>query len=80
MKQALLLFADPGIIKKNNTDSVIYLKVYGANCYGGMISKASIKSKLEWVDKNIDNIIHYENDILIDKAKDKLLLLSFCMF
>ena len=44
-----------------------------------MISKASIKSKLEWVDKNIDNIIHYDNGILIGKAKDKLLFLSFCM-
>lgn len=47
LSKALLLFAEPGIINKNNLNSIIYLKAYGANCYGGIISKASINSKLE---------------------------------
>ena len=46
LSKALLLFADPGIINKKDMESVIYLKAYGANCYGGNISKASLKSKL----------------------------------
>lgn len=79
LSKALLLFAEAGIINRNNMDSVIYLKSYGANCYGGSIAKASSKSKLEWVDKNIDNIINYDNGILLNKAKDRLLFLSFCM-
>lgn len=60
-------------------DSITYLKAYGANCYGGNISKMSIKSKIEWVDKNHKNILDYDNGILLNKAKDKLLFLSFCM-
>jgi len=32
-----------------------------------------------WVDDNIDNILNYENNILVSKAEDKLLFLAFCM-
>lgn len=39
------------------------MKAYGANCFGGAISKASIKAKLEWVDKNLSNILDYDNGI-----------------
>lgn len=51
----------------------------GANCYGGIIAKGSVKSKLEWVDNNLDNILDYNNGFLLKKAKDKLLFLSFCI-
>ena len=47
LSKSLLLFAEPGVINKNNTQSVIYLKAYGANCYGGSISKQSMKVKLD---------------------------------
>lgn len=47
LSKALLLFAYPGIINKNDMQSVVYLKTYGANCYGGIIAKGSVKSKLE---------------------------------
>lgn len=67
------------MISKNNVGSISYLKAYGANCYGGQISKSSVKIKLDWVDKNVDNIIKYDNGVLLNKAKDKLLFLSFCM-
>ena len=45
LSKALLLFAKPGIIQKTNYDSIMYLKAYGANCFGGAISKQSIQSK-----------------------------------
>jgi hypothetical protein len=35
--------------------------------------------KIEWVNKNINNIIDYEKDILLKKAKSKLLFLAFCL-
>lgn len=35
--------------------------------------------KIEWVEKNIPNIINYDNGILLSTAKDKLLFLSFCI-
>lgn len=79
LSKALLLFAEPSIIRKDNINSIVYVKAYGANCYGGIISKGSINSKSEWVDRNIENIINYHNGILLAKATDKLLFLSFCM-
>jgi DNA-directed RNA polymerase len=47
LSKSLLLFSEPGIINRDNMDSIKYLKVYGANCFGGKISKLSIESKLE---------------------------------
>lgn len=79
LSKSLLLFAKPGIIHKTNYESIMYLKAYGANCFGGGISKLSIQSKQKWVDDRIDNIINYENGILLSKATDKLLFLAFCM-
>lgn len=80
LSKALLIFAEPGIINKNNLDSIVYIKCYGANSFGtGGLSKQSVSSKLNWVDKNLNNIIDYKNGKLVSKAKDKLLFLSFCM-
>lgn len=79
LSKALLLFAIPGVISRHDNESIKYLKAYGANCFGGNISKKSIYDKCVWVDNNTDNIINYENNILINKAQDKLLFLSFCI-
>jgi len=79
LSKALILFAEPGIIKRDDLESIGYLKAYGANCYGGIIGKSSYQSKLNWVNKNIDNIVNYENGILLSKAKDKFLFLAFCI-
>lgn len=73
------MFFKPGIIKRNDLESINYLKCYGANCYRGKIGKLSAKYKLEWVNRNIDDILNYDRGILVDKAKDKWLFLSFCM-
>ena len=79
LSKALILFARPGVIQKTDVECITYLKGYGANCFGGVVEKKSIKAKLEWVDNNTDNIINYHNGVLLEKAKDKLLFLSFCM-
>lgn len=79
LSKALILLANPGIITRTNMKSVIYLKSYGANCFGGLISKGSVKSKLEWIDNNLNYIINYDNGKFLNKAKDKLLFLSFCI-
>ena len=57
----------------------MFLKAYGANCYGGVVSKKNIEDKCRWVDKHEYNIANYDNGILISKASDKILFLSFCI-
>ena len=79
LSKALLLFANGSIISKQNAGCIIYLKAYGVNCFGGSISKTSLASKSEWVNKNLHNIINYDNGILLAIASDKLLFLAFCM-
>lgn len=79
LSKALLLFAEPGIINRGDGTSIAYLKAYGANCYGDSISKSSVMEKIKWVDNNITNIINYDNGTLLNKAKEKLLFLAFCI-
>jgi DNA-directed RNA polymerase len=38
-----------------------------------------LNKKLEWANTNKQNIIEYDNGILLEKAKDKLLFLAFCI-
>ena len=40
--KALLLFAKSAVIYKNKYNSIMYLKAYGANCFGDVIAKQSI--------------------------------------
>ena len=42
-----------------------------------MIAKGSVKYKLEWIDKYIDNTLDCDNGCLLNKASDKFL--SFCI-
>ena len=47
LSKGLILFATPGRINKSNLDSIRYLKAYGVNCFGGIISKKkSMDTKL----------------------------------
>lgn len=77
LSKALLLFANPIFINKKDLSSIKYLEAYGASCFGK--DKLSFDIKIKWVKDNIDNIINYENNILLNKAKDKLLFLAFCI-
>lgn len=80
LAKSLIEFAEGGIITKNNFSSCYkYLACYGANCYGGYISKKNFKSKVEWVENNKDNILNIENNILLSDASDKFLFLSFSL-
>jgi len=80
LSKSLLSFSIPGTIERYDEESMNYIKVYGANCYGGSLSKRSTAYKCAWVDKNKEAIINYEeNTSFVEKAKDKLLFLSFCI-
>ena len=77
LAKALLLFSIPGIINKSNLTDVKYLEYYGVNCFGK--DKISDSAKTKWIKDNTEDIINYNNGKLLNKAKDKLLFLAFCM-
>lgn len=46
LTKALINFADPGIISKMDTAPIDYRIAYGANCFGGPITKKLLTRKL----------------------------------
>ena len=76
LAKALLLFSKGEKIIKTDTQSFNYLKIFGANCFG--LDKQSANDRIKWVDENLDNIINFDNGILIEKAESKLLFIAFC--
>jgi len=79
LAKSLLLFDRPGIIKRNDEKGINYMKVYGANCYGNGIDKQTFKKRIEWVDKNTEEILNYRKGNILSKCKNKELFLAFCM-
>jgi hypothetical protein len=79
LAKALISFAIPGIIHRNNNNAIEYLKAYGANCFGNGLEKKSYTKKLEWIDNNKDDILNYHNSPLLNLADDKFLFLAFCI-
>jgi DNA-directed RNA polymerase len=78
LAKALLLFANGEKVQISDQLSINYLKIFGANCFGNKIEKLSFEKRLKWIKDNEENIINFENGILISKAEDKLLFISFC--
>ena len=57
------------------------MKIFGANCFGNKLEKKSFNScaRIAWIDNNLENIINFNNGILLNKAENKILFLSFCL-
>jgi DNA-directed RNA polymerase len=79
LAKALISFAKPGIIHRKDKLTIDYLKSYGANCYGNGLDKKSYSKRVDWFNKNIEDVLDYKNGILLTKAKNKCLFLAFCM-
>lgn len=77
LAKSLLLFSKSDKWNKNDHQAINYLKIYGAGCFG--LGKKSAIERLNWVDSNLDNIINYENGVLVEKAKEKFLFVAFCV-
>ena len=78
LAKALLLFSKPGKMFKTDKDGINNLKVFGANCYGNKLDKESFNKRVEWVNKNYNDIINFKNGELIKKAENKFLFIAFC--
>lgn len=78
LAKALLLFSKGTKVYKTDRQSIYFLKIYGANCFGNKLDKCSFKERIEWVEKNEENILNFRNGILIDQADNKLLFIAWC--
>lgn len=80
LAKSLLEFSKGEKVNLNDKDSIAidYLKIYGSNCYGNGLNKKSFDTRVNWVNTNMDNIINFENGILISQAENKLLFVAFC--
>jgi DNA-directed RNA polymerase len=78
LAKSLLEFSSGEKVHLSDETSRKYFKIYGSNCYGQGLNKQSFYSRLNWVNENIDNILDFENGILISQAENKLLFVAFC--
>jgi hypothetical protein len=78
LAKGLILFANPGIITKYDTEVINYFKAYGANMYGSSLDKKSVNYRVKWVDDNSDKILNFETNTIVDNAENKVSFISFC--
>ena len=78
LAKSLLEISSGEKVLLSDETSINYLKIYGSNCYGQGLNKKSFNSRLNWVNENLDNILEFENGILISQAENKLLFVDFC--
>jgi len=78
LAKSILEFSSGEKVQLSDESSIKYLKIYGSNCYGQGLNKKSFNSRVKWVNENIDNILEFENGILISQAENKLLFVAFC--
>jgi hypothetical protein len=78
LAKSLLMFSRGEKFLKTDKDAINYLKIFGANCFGNKLDKKSAKDRIKWIDDNLENIINFENGILIEKAESKFLFIAFC--
>ena len=78
LAKSLLLFSKGEKVYKTDIESINFLKIFGANCFGNKLDKASFVDRIKWVEDNIENIKKFDNGILISKSENKLLFISFC--
>lgn len=78
LAKALLKFSKGEKVYLSDINSIKYLKIFGANCYGNKLDKQSFIDRINWIDSNEEDIINFENGKLISEAENKLLFIGFC--
>jgi DNA-directed RNA polymerase len=78
LAKALLEFSQGVKVYLSDQLAIDYLKIYGANTFGNKLDKKSFNDRIDWVNQNIENIVNFENGILLSQSENKLLFLAFC--
>lgn len=79
LAKGLLQFSIGEKVYLSDDFAINYLKIFGANCFGNKLEKLSFKDRIAWVDNNLEDIVNYDNGVLLNKAENKILFLSFCL-
>jgi DNA-directed RNA polymerase len=77
LAKSLLLFSEPGLLKRDDRQSLEFFFYYGANCYG--LDKKTLKEKLLFINENSQKIYNIEDGELLNLAKSKALFLAFAL-
>jgi len=78
LAKGLLEFSLGEKVFLTDQEAIKYLKIFGANCFGNKLEKKSFLDRVAWIDNNTEDIINFDNGILLNKAENKTLFLSFC--
>lgn len=78
LAKGLISFAEPGTICKTWTESINYFKAFGANMYGNGMDKKSLNYRVKWIDNNMDYILNFRENDIINNAENKTCFVSFC--
>lgn len=80
LAKSLLSFSKPGILSKDDKDSINNFKSYGALLYKSGFGKNSRSYRTKWVDENNNRILNFRTNDIIDTAdKDsRACFVSFC--
>ena len=78
LAKGLLQFSKGEKVYLSDKIAINYLKIFGANSFGNKLEKKSFFDRISWIDNNLEDIINFENGILLSKAENKILFLSFC--
>lgn len=78
LAKGLLLFANPGLIYRHQSEVIKYFKAYGANMYGNGLDKKSLNYRVKWIEDNSVRLENFESNDIIDYAENKVCFISFC--
>jgi DNA-directed RNA polymerase len=78
LAKGLLQFSIGEKVYLNDDIAIKYLKIFGVNCFGNKLEKKSFNDRIAWIDNNLEDIINFNNGVLLNKAENKIFFLSFC--
>jgi hypothetical protein len=73
LAKSLLLFSKPEKLDKGDDRAINYFKVYEPTAE--LLEKSSFEDRINFINTNENNIVNFDNGILLEQAKNKCL---FC--
>lgn len=71
LAKGLLQFSLGEKVYLSDDIAIKYLKIFGANCFGNKLEKKSFNDRIEWIESNLEDVINFENGVLLKKLITK---------